>query len=186
MNVFEVENGRVTRVWLGRDLASFPEGQQSTKIETEAEPSPGMVWNGASLAAPDADLAAIELRTLEQWAAMVASARAVIAGTSDPAKLAEYADKAANAQAVIDGTASTEMIAEAQTEAASLGLADAAAVAQTWLDKAAALRGARTQVNALDRAQRDAIERRSSVNGYAEALDLARAELTDLLAQLAA
>ena len=186
MNVFEVENGHVTRVWLGRDLDSFPADQQVGKIETEEDVSPGMAWTGFSLAMPAPDLAMIEARTLDQWASRVAAARAAIAGTSDPAKLAEYADKAANAQAVIDGTATAAMEAEAELEAQSLNLEHGPAVAALWLEKAEALRAARRLINKLDREERDAIRRRSSVDGYAEALRLATEALDGLMAQLQA
>jgi len=78
-------------------------------------------------------------------------ARSTIAGTSDPAKFAEYADKASFGQAVIDGTAPAEIVSEAEAEAPTFGAANAAEMAQIWLDRAAALRIARVAVNGAER-----------------------------------
>jgi len=88
---------------------------------------------------------------------LAADTRARLAGTSDPAKLAEYVDKAVHARAVIDGAAGADIMAEAETEAQSLGLEDAAALARIWQQKAARLRGLRPQLNVLVRAGLSAI-----------------------------
>ena len=178
MTKFMAENGVITDVF---ESGPAPEGA----IETDAFVLPGWLYSEGTITRPEPELAPIEDDTLDRWSAILMSARAAIAGTSDPAKLAEYADKAANAQGVIDGTAPAEIVAEAQAEADSLGLDGAGAAAQLWLDKAAALRTARTALNVLDREQREAIARRSSVGGFAEALDLARQALDALLAELA-
>ena len=113
--------------------------------------------------------------------AIVATAtktRALIADTTDPAKFAEYADKAINAQSVIDGTAPAELISEATTEAQRFSVATAAAMAQIWLDRAAALRTARTLVND---AEREALAEVESGADVVTTLDNFNAKLAALL-----
>jgi len=104
--------------------------------------------------------------------------RHAIAGTSSAVKLAEYADKAAHAQAIIDGGGTAAMRAEATAEIGRYDGSDTPEdAARVWLDRAEALRAARTDLNAQEREALDAFDRRRSTGGMEEAEAEANAAL---------
>lgn len=132
-----------------------------------------------------ARLDALRSPALARLGQLAADTRASIAGTSDPAKLAEYADKGLTAQPIIDGKASQDLVDAAETELASLKAmkklptkAAVADLARLWLDRAASLRRARAQVGALERQAEAAIKAATDEAAIAIAFDAFRAGLS--------
>jgi len=124
-----------------------------------------------------------------QLAAKVKQTRALVAGTDDPAKLAEYADKAALAPQIIAGTAPADAVAATREEALDLGLqdipsGDAAEVqlARIWEQKAADLRTARNIINRIERGARNAIQAAQTADEVDAALAVAKSQLEAMVA----
>lgn len=109
----------------------------------------GWGWDGVKFSAPVEPLETSKARSKQSIATFARFARTKILGTDDPAKIAEYADKAQSVSAILNDTATPGQLAEATAEAARMGLADAKAMAEIWLIKADALRGARQEINQL-------------------------------------
>ena len=112
-------------------------------------------------------------------------ARARLAGTKDPVKLAEFADKAALAHRLINHTATDEEQATALNDhwALANGLTEAAEVGRVWHQRAQALRQARNTVNRLEAEALKAVEDAEplAVEGVLEGL---RARAEEALASL--
>lgn len=120
-----------------------------------------------------------------EWNSAIDSARQDVAGSREPTKLAEYADKAVIASAILAGTATQDMIDEATSEAARLGLADADAAATSWLQMAARLRNARSDINALRDTHAAAINAAADAAAVTSALNDARTALAAVVASYA-
>ena len=127
-------------------------------------------------------VAAARAVALTSWSAAINDARQEIAGASEPTKLAEYADKAMIAEQILSNSASQDMIDEAASEATRLGLADANAAATSWLQMAARLRAARSEINGI----RDVHVAAISSASDAEAVDVALTAAKDVLATVVA
>ena len=128
---------------------------------------------------PDFDpmpLDARKARAIQLLEREISEARAQVAGTHDPVKMAEYADKASAAQAIIDGGGTPAQRAEAAAEAARLGLASAEDAAAVWMAKAEALRGARATVNAFVSDAKTRINATGSVEALEAEVEALRAE----------
>ncbi len=113
----------------------------------------------------------------------------MVAGTDDPAKLAEYADKAALAPQIIAGTAPADAIAATREEALDLGLQDIPSgdtaevqLARVWEQKAADLRTARNVINRIERTARAAIQAAQTADEVDAALADAQNQLEAMVA----
>ena len=193
-------NGVLNQVWkgvrepyfnppllAGSTLVSFPDG---TDVKA------GMLWDGSQLLPPPPPpIEEVRANASAKILAYARNARARIAGTGDPAKLAEYADKAALAPQIIAGTAPADAVAAAREEALDLGLQDIPSgdtaevqLARIWEQKAAQLRQARNIVNRMERQARAAVEAAADEAAIEQVLNDYKAQadqaLTDLLAQM--
>ncbi len=124
-----------------------------------------------------------------QLSAIVKRTRAMVAGTDDPAKLAEYADKAALAPQIIAGTAPADAVAATREEALDLGLQDIPSgdtaevqLARIWEQKAADLRAARNVINRIERTARTAIQAAQTADEVDAALADAQNQLEAITA----
>lgn len=128
---------------------------------------------------PDFDpmpLVSRKARAIQLLEREISEARAQVAGTHDPVKMAEYADKASAAQSIIDGGGTPAQRAEAAAEASRLGLASAEEAAAVWMAKAEALRAARTTVNAFVSEAKERIKATDSVEELDAEVEALRAE----------
>ena len=128
------------------DILQIPDGTNLERLGDEPEDGQP---DSRPFARPEISLEDAKSSLILDIDNFASFARSSIIGTTDPVKIAEYLDKASSVDAILDGSASAAQIAEATSEAARLGLADAAAVANVWKVKADGLRVARALVNTM-------------------------------------
>ena len=205
MSIFALidENGFPTAFFDDRIHANMPkEAIPISELDWKAHVS-GQTrrWDGSQWVSytppppPPPPIEEVRANALGKILAYARDARARIAGTGDPAKLAEYADKAALAPQIIAGTAPADAVAAAREEALDLGLQDIPSgdtaevqLARIWEQKAAQLRQARNIVNRMERQARAAVEAAADEAAIEQVLNDYKAQadqaLTDLLVQM--
>lgn len=149
-----------------------------------------MIWDGSRLLPPPPPpVEVVRSHALQTLAEQARQTRAAVAGTDDPAKLAEYADKAALAPQIIAGTAPADAMAATREEALDLGLQDIPSgdtaevqLARIWEQKAADLRAARNVINRIERTARAAIQAAQTADEVNTALADAQSQLKAMVA----
>jgi len=191
----EVEqDGILHQVWRGIDDPGFSPpllpGSRLMSWPDGIDVRPGMIWDGSRLLPPPPPpVEVVRSHALQTLAEQARQTRAAVAGTDDPAKLAEYADKAALAPQIIAGTAPADAMAATREEALDLGLQDIPSgdtaevqLARIWEQKAADLRAARNVINRIERTARAAIQAAQTADEVNTALADAQSQLKAMVA----